>query len=42
MAWPTPVDVDVTERRLVRRVRGGHPGQVTYRNARTIWVEGKT
>jgi predicted ribosome quality control (RQC) complex YloA/Tae2 family protein len=31
--------VDVTERRYVRRVRGGHPGLVTYRNERTVWVE---
>jgi predicted ribosome quality control (RQC) complex YloA/Tae2 family protein len=33
------VDVDVTERRFVRRVRGGHPGLVTYRNERTKLVE---
>ena len=33
------VAVDVTERRFVRRVRGGHPGLVTYRNERTVWVE---
>ena len=31
--------VDVTSRRFVRRVRGGHPGMVTYRNERTIWVK---
>ncbi|MCP4537320.1 MAG: DUF814 domain-containing protein, partial [Chloroflexi bacterium] len=34
------VGVDVTERRFVRRVRGGHPGLVTYRNERTLWVAG--
>ncbi len=34
------VDVDVTERRFVRRVRGGHPGLVTYRNERVIRVSG--
>jgi predicted ribosome quality control (RQC) complex YloA/Tae2 family protein len=33
------VAVDVTERRKVGRVRGGHPGLVTYRNERTIEVE---
>jgi len=33
------VAVDVTERRFVRRARGGHPGLVTYRNERTVWVE---
>ena len=32
------VPVDVTERRFVRRVRGGHPGLVTYRNERTVHV----
>jgi predicted ribosome quality control (RQC) complex YloA/Tae2 family protein len=32
------VDVDVTERRFVRRARSGHPGLVTYRNERTISV----
>jgi predicted ribosome quality control (RQC) complex YloA/Tae2 family protein len=30
------VNVDVTERRFVGRVRRGHPGLVTYRNERTI------
>jgi predicted ribosome quality control (RQC) complex YloA/Tae2 family protein len=35
------VGVDVTERRYVRRARGGHPGLVTYRNERTVWVSGK-
>ena len=33
------VAVDVTERRFVGRVRGGHPGLVTYRNERTIEVK---
>jgi predicted ribosome quality control (RQC) complex YloA/Tae2 family protein len=32
------VAVAVTERRFVRRMRGGHPGLVTFRNERTIWV----
>jgi predicted ribosome quality control (RQC) complex YloA/Tae2 family protein len=32
------VDVDVAERRFVRRVRGGHPGMVTYRNEQTVRV----
>ena len=36
----SPVGVDVTERRFVRRVRGGHPGLVTYQNERTVWVVG--
>jgi predicted ribosome quality control (RQC) complex YloA/Tae2 family protein len=31
--------VDVTERRFVRRLRGGHPGLVTYRKERTVWVQ---
>jgi len=35
------VGVDVTERRFVRRVRGGHPGLVTYRNEQTVWVEAR-
>jgi predicted ribosome quality control (RQC) complex YloA/Tae2 family protein len=36
----TQVSVDVTERRFVRRVRGGkYPGLVTYRNERTLWVK---
>jgi len=34
------VGVDMTERRFVRRVRGGHPGLVTCRNERTVWVAG--
>jgi predicted ribosome quality control (RQC) complex YloA/Tae2 family protein len=33
------VDVDVTERRFVRRAAGGRPGLVTYRNERTILIE---
>ncbi|MFW6135673.1 MAG: Rqc2 family fibronectin-binding protein [Chloroflexota bacterium] len=33
------VDVDVTERRFVRRAPGGRPGLVTYRNERTLYVE---
>jgi predicted ribosome quality control (RQC) complex YloA/Tae2 family protein len=33
------VPVDVTQRRFVRRLRGGHPGLVTYRQERTVWVE---
>ncbi len=36
-----PVDVDVTERRFVKRVRGGHPGHVTYRNEQTVRVEAR-
>ncbi len=32
------VPVDVTERRFVRRMRGKHPGMVTYRNERTVRV----
>jgi predicted ribosome quality control (RQC) complex YloA/Tae2 family protein len=36
------VGVDVTERRFVRRLRGGRPGLVTYRNERTIWADGKS
>jgi predicted ribosome quality control (RQC) complex YloA/Tae2 family protein len=35
------VSVDVVERRFVRRLRGGRPGLVTYRNERTIWVTAK-
>jgi predicted ribosome quality control (RQC) complex YloA/Tae2 family protein len=35
------VAVDVTERRFVRRMRGRHPGMVTYRNERTVWVTDK-
>ena len=36
------VGVDVIERRFVRRLRGGRPGLVTYRNERTIWVGAKS
>lgn len=35
------VAVDVTRRRYVKRVRGGHPGLVTYRNERTVQVKPK-
>jgi predicted ribosome quality control (RQC) complex YloA/Tae2 family protein len=34
------VAVDVTQRRFVHRLRGGHPGLVTYRNEHTVWVKG--
>ncbi len=34
----TSVDVDVTERRHVRPIRGGKPGMVTYRNEETLTV----
>jgi predicted ribosome quality control (RQC) complex YloA/Tae2 family protein len=33
------VDVDVTERRFVRRAAGGRPGLVTYRNEQTLLVK---
>jgi predicted ribosome quality control (RQC) complex YloA/Tae2 family protein len=33
------VDVDVTERRYVKRAPGRRPGMVTYRNERTLYVE---
>ena len=33
------VEVDVTERRHVRKIKGGGPGMVTYRNERTVSVE---
>jgi predicted ribosome quality control (RQC) complex YloA/Tae2 family protein len=32
------VEVDVTQRRHVRKIKGGGPGMVTYRNERTIAV----
>jgi predicted ribosome quality control (RQC) complex YloA/Tae2 family protein len=32
------VPVDVTQRRFVRRVRGGRPGQVHYTDERTLLV----
>ncbi|MGH6719112.1 MAG: Rqc2 family fibronectin-binding protein, partial [Alphaproteobacteria bacterium] len=32
------VPVDVTQRRFVRRIRGGRPGQVHYTNERTMMV----
>jgi len=31
--------VDVTERRFVRRIAGGRPGMVSYRNEQPLWVE---
>jgi predicted ribosome quality control (RQC) complex YloA/Tae2 family protein len=34
----TTVPVDVTERRHVRKIRGGGPGMVTYRNEYTLQV----
>lgn len=34
----TQVDVDVVPRQHVRRLRGGRPGQVTYRHERTLRV----
>ncbi len=34
----TQVAVDVVERRHVRRLKGGRPGQVVYRNERTLWI----
>lgn len=33
--------VDYTEQRYVSRIRGGHPGLVTYRNEDTIWVDSR-
>lgn len=33
------VDVDVTERRFVKRAPGGRPGMVTYRREQTLLVE---
>jgi predicted ribosome quality control (RQC) complex YloA/Tae2 family protein len=36
------VDVDVTERRFVKRVPGSRPGIVTYRNERTLLVKPHT
>lgn len=35
------VDVDVTQRRHVRKIRGARPGMVTYRNEYTILVPAK-
>jgi predicted ribosome quality control (RQC) complex YloA/Tae2 family protein len=34
----TTVDVDVTRRRYVRKIKGAGPGMVTYRNERTVAV----
>ena len=31
--------VDVTERRFVRRIAGGRPGMVSYRNEQPLWVD---
>ncbi len=36
---PAGCAVDVTQRRFVRRLPGRHPGMVTYRNERTLWVK---
>ncbi len=33
------VEVDVARRRHVRKIKGGRPGMVTYRNERTIRVQ---
>ncbi len=33
------VEVDVTERRYVRPIKGGKPGQVTYKHERTLTVK---
>jgi predicted ribosome quality control (RQC) complex YloA/Tae2 family protein len=33
------VEVDVTRRKHVRKIKGGGPGMVTYRNERTIAVK---
>ncbi|MBN1311118.1 MAG: NFACT family protein [Anaerolineae bacterium] len=35
------VEVDVTERRYVRPVKGGRPGQVTYKNERVVTVRAR-
>lgn len=35
------VIVDYTEQQFVNRIRGGHPGLVTYRHEDTIWVEAR-
>jgi predicted ribosome quality control (RQC) complex YloA/Tae2 family protein len=37
----TSVEVDVTERRYVRPIKGGRPGMVTYKNERTLRVKPK-
>jgi predicted ribosome quality control (RQC) complex YloA/Tae2 family protein len=34
----TSVEVDVTQRRYVRPIRGGRPGMVTYKNEQTLTV----
>jgi predicted ribosome quality control (RQC) complex YloA/Tae2 family protein len=35
----TSVEVDITERRYVRPIRGGKPGMVNYKNERTLTVK---
>ncbi|MBN1429619.1 MAG: NFACT family protein [Anaerolineae bacterium] len=35
------VEVDVTDRRYVRPIKGGRPGQVTYKNERVVTVKSK-
>jgi predicted ribosome quality control (RQC) complex YloA/Tae2 family protein len=35
------VEVDITERRNVRKIKGAGPGMVTYRNERTVSVQPK-
>ena len=37
----TSVEVDVTERRYVRPIKGGKPGMVTYKNEETLTVRPK-
>jgi predicted ribosome quality control (RQC) complex YloA/Tae2 family protein len=34
----TTVEIDVTERRYVRPIKGGKPGMVTYKNERTLTI----
>ena len=33
------VQVDITRRKNIRHIPGGHPGLVTYRNSESLWVE---
>ncbi len=35
----TRVSVDITRRKYVRKIKGGKPGMVTYRNERTVEVQ---
>jgi predicted ribosome quality control (RQC) complex YloA/Tae2 family protein len=35
------VEVDVTDRRYVRPIKGGRPGQVTYKNERVVTVKAR-